>query len=114
MLISPAFAQASSGGANTGIGAFLQTFGPIFLIIPIFYFLIIRPQQRRLKDHRELVAAVRRNDTVVTAGGIVGKVTKVVEKEGADAEIEVEIAPNTRVMVVRATIQDVRKAKESE
>jgi preprotein translocase subunit YajC len=113
MFITPAFAQAA-GGAAGGPSAFLIQIVPFAAILLIFYFLIIRPQQQRLKQHRELVSSVKRNDMVVTAGGIVGKVTKINEKEGADAEVEVEIAPNTRVMVVRSTLSDVRRAKETE
>ena len=112
MFITPAFAQATGGGSNPS--SFLVQLVPFIAIIGIFYFLIIRPQQSRLKAHKELVGSVKRNDTVVTSGGIIGKVTKVVEKEGGEAEVEVEIAPNTRVMVVRSTLSDVRRAKESE
>jgi len=87
---------------------------PLFAIFAIFYFLILRPQQTRMKQHKALVAAVRRGDTVVTSGGIVGKVTKVIEEEGKDAEVEVQIADEVRVRIVRSTIADVRKAKEGE
>jgi preprotein translocase subunit YajC len=70
----------------------------------IFYLLLLRPQQQKLKAHRELVANLRRGDTVVTSGGIIGKVTKVRD----DNEIEVEIAENTRVRVIKGTIAEVR------
>jgi preprotein translocase subunit YajC len=80
-------------------------FGMMIAMFAIFYFLLIRPQQKRLKDHKDMVAAVRRNDTVVTAGGLIGKVTKV--NEGSD-EITVQIAPEVRVKVLLATLQDVR------
>ncbi len=99
MLISPAYAQSATGGSD-----FLIQLMPILLMFVIFYLLLLRPQQQRVKAHRELVANIRRNDTVVTAGGIVGKVTKVKD----DGEIEVEIAPNTRVLVIKGTITDVR------
>ena len=111
MLITPAFAQAPGGG-NTS--QFLVQLVPFVAIIAIFYFLIIRPQQQRLKSHKELVSSVRRNDTVVTSGGIIGKVTKVIEEEGKDPEIEVQIAENTRVRVLRSTLADVRRAKDTE
>jgi preprotein translocase subunit YajC len=77
---------------------------PILLMFVIFYFLLLRPQQQRAKTHREMVANIRRGDTVVTAGGIVGKVTKVRD----DNEIEVEIADNTRVRVIKGTVSEVR------
>ncbi len=82
---------------------------PFVLIFIIMYFLIIRPQQRRVKAHQEMVKNVRRGDTVVTTGGIVGKVTKVTE-DGAD--IEVEIAEGVRVKVARGMISDVRSKSE--
>ena len=77
---------------------------PILLMFVIFYLLLLRPQQQRVKAHREMVANIRRGDTVVTAGGIIGKVTKVKE----DGEVEVEIADNTRVRVVKGTVTEVR------
>jgi preprotein translocase subunit YajC len=76
---------------------------PTMLIIGIMYFLMIRPQQKRLKEHRDMVAAIRRGDTVVTSGGIIGKVTKV-----DDNELQVEIADNVRIKLVRATVSEVR------
>jgi preprotein translocase subunit YajC len=100
MFITPAFAQGTSGIAEG-----LQGLMPLLLMLPIFYFLLIKPQQDRVKKHRELVSNIRRGDTVVTAGGIVGKVVRV--KEG-DAEIDVEIAKDTIVKVIRGTISDVR------
>ena len=82
---------------------------PTMLIIGIMYFLMIRPQQKRLKEHREMVAGIRRGDTVVTSGGIIGKVTKVTE-DGAD--LDVEIADGVRVKVARAMIAEVRTKGE--
>ncbi len=102
MLISPAYAQAA-GTAPGGGMAFLNAIMPFLLIIPIFYFLLIRPQQRRLKQHREMIGAVKKGDTVVTAGGLIGKVSKV-----SDDEVEVEIAASTKVRVVKSTLSDVR------
>ena len=80
-------------------------FVPFVLIFVIMYFLILRPQQRRLKDHQNMVKNVRREDTIVTTGGLVGRVTKVADDA---TEIEVEIAPNVRVKVVRSMISEVR------
>ena len=94
----PAYAQGFGGGGD-GIMAFL----PFVLIFVVFYFLLIRPQQKRAKQHREMVQQLRRGDRVVTAGGIVGKVSKAPE----DGEVEVEIAENVRVKVVRETITQV-------
>ena len=103
MLITPAYAQVTSGGSD-----FFIQLVPILLMFVIFYLLLLRPQQQRVKAHRELVTNIRRGDTVVTAGGIVGKVTKVRD----DNEIEVEIADNTRVRVVKATVSEVRAKGE--
>jgi len=101
MLIPPAYAQAAGGAQAAGLGSFLQI-APLFLVFIAFYFLMIRPQQQRVKRLQIAVMAVKRGDSVVTAGGIVGKVTKV-----EDAHVEVEIAANTRVRVVKATLADV-------
>jgi len=105
MLISPAFAQAPSLG---GDGGMLMSLLPFILIFVIMYFLILRPQQRRVKAHQEMVKNVRRGDTVITSGGLVGKVTKVVD----DEQIEVEIAENVRVRQARQMISDVRAKGE--
>lgn len=78
---------------------------PFVLIFVIMYFLILRPQQKRAKDHQALIKGVRRDDTVVTNGGLVGRVVKSADDA---AEIEVEIAPNVRVKVVRSMISEVR------
>src|SRR5277367_4569782 len=79
---------------------------PFLFIIPIIYFLILRPQQQRVKQHKEMVENVRRGDTVVTAGGIVGRVAKPPQKD--DTEITIEIADNVQIRVVRATLTEVR------
>ncbi len=76
---------------------------PTMLIIGIMYFLMIRPQQKRLKEHRDMVASIRRGDTVVTSGGIIGKVAKV-----DDNELQVEIADGVKIKVVRSTVSEVR------
>ena len=102
MFISPAFAQSAPTGG--GADMFLINILPIVLIFAIIYFLMIRPQQQRMKAHQLMVSNVKRGDVVVTSGGIIGKVTKVKD----DGEIEVEIADNTRVRVVKDTIAQVR------
>ena len=104
MLISPAYAQ----GAPAVAAISSSSSCPILLMFVIFYLLLLRPQQQRLKQHREMVANLRRGDTVVTSGGIIGKVTKVRD----DNEIEVEIADNTRVRVVKGTVAEVRAKGE--
>jgi preprotein translocase subunit YajC len=101
MFIAEAYAQAAPAA---GGGSFLIQLLPFVMILGIMYFLIIRPQQKRLKDHRDMIASIKRGDTVVTAGGMVGKVTKVV----GDAELQVELAEGVRVRVVRSTISEVR------
>lgn len=106
-MFTPAFAQAA-GAAPGGASDMLVQFAPFALIIVIMYFLIMRPQQRRAREHAELIKNVRRGDTIVMTGGLIGKVTKVVD----DAEVEMEIAPNIRVRVVRSMISDVRAKGE--
>lgn len=102
MFISPAYAQDALGG-----GAALATqVLPLVLIFAVFYFLLIRPQQKKQKEHRTMLQSLKRGDRVLTAGGIIAQVTRV--KEGVD-EVEVEIAPNVRVNVLRQTIGDVFK-----
>lgn len=99
MFITPAYAQGAAGGSDM-----FMSLMPILLMFIIFYFLLLRPQQQRAKAHREMLTKIQRNDTVVTSGGIIGKVTKVID----DNEVEVEIAPNTRVRILRGTLADVR------
>ena len=104
-MVTPAFAQGIGGG---GSGDVILQLVPFLLIFVIMWFLIIRPQQRRAKEHQELIKNVRRGDTVVTSGGIVGKVTKVVD----DDQIEVEIADGVRVRQMRSMVADVRAKGE--
>ena len=104
-MITPAYAQAAGGGT----GNFLIDFMPFILILLVMYFLFIRPQQKRMKEHREMVAAVRRGDTVVTSGGIVGKITRVYEDND---EVQVEIAEGVKIRVIRSTLSDVRNKTE--
>jgi len=105
MLITPAFAQAAGGGDTNSM---LMSLLPFALIFVIMYFLILRPQQKRTKEHQELVKNLRRGDTVITSGGLVGKVTKVVD----DDQIEVEIADGVRVRQVRGMVSGVRAKGE--
>lgn len=105
MFVTPAFAQAAGGDAGPGL---LIQFMPFVLIFVIMYFLVIRPQQRRLKTHREMIGGIRRGDTVVTTGGIIGKVTKVIDEQ----ELELQIADNVRVRAARGMISDVRAKGE--
>ena len=107
MLISPAYAQDASGlfGNLGAAGQFL----PLILIFAVFYFLLIRPQQQRQKEAKAMLAALKRGDRVVTGGGIVGVVSKPPKED--DREVEVEIAPNTRVTVMRDTITSVINPK---
>ena len=83
---------------------FISTMVPLVLLFGIFYFLLIRPQQQRMKAHQQLVESVKRGDTVVTAGGLIGKVAKVKD----DGEIMVEIADNVQVRVLKSTLSEVR------
>ena len=103
MLITPAFAQTSPFGGDT-----MSFLLPMVLIFVIMYFLILRPQQKRVKMHQEMVKNLRRGDTVVTSGGLVGKVTKVVD----DDQIEVEIADDVRVRQLRTMVAEVRAKGE--
>jgi preprotein translocase subunit YajC len=104
MFVTPAFAQA----APMGTDSLLVTMLPFVLIFVIMYFLILRPQQKRVKEHGELVKNLRRGDTVVTSGGLVGKVTKVVD----DEQIEVEIADGVRIRQMRQMVSGVRAKTE--
>ncbi|MEQ5795323.1 preprotein translocase subunit YajC [Paracoccus sp. NFXS7] len=99
MFVTPAYAQAAGGA---GAGAAFAQFIPLLLIFAIMYFLMIRPQQKRLKAHRTMVENVKKGDRVVTQGGILGKVVSVGEDE-----LEVEIATGVRVRVIRSTLAQV-------
>jgi preprotein translocase subunit YajC len=106
MFTTPAFAQTPSifGGGDNMLVSLL----PFVLIFVIMYFLILRPQQKRQKQHQEMVKNVRRGDTVVTTGGLIGKITKVVD----DDQIEVEVADGVRVRQMRSMVADVRAKGE--
>jgi preprotein translocase subunit YajC len=102
MFATPAYASAGAapaGGAASLFGGIV----PLLLIFVIFYFLLIRPQSRRMKQHREMIGAVKKNDVAITNGGLIGKVTKVEENE-----VELEVAAGVRVRVVKGMLSDVR------
>ncbi|HVW91361.1 MAG TPA: preprotein translocase subunit YajC [Devosia sp.] len=107
MFVTPAYAQAAGaaapGGALDPSGILVQL-APILILVVIFWLLIFRPQQKRLREQKAMLSAISRGDTVVTSGGIVGKVTKAVEGE----ELEVEIAQGVKVKMLRSAISDVR------
>jgi preprotein translocase subunit YajC len=105
MFISPAYAQAAS---PFGGDSMLVSLLPFVLIFVIMYFLILRPQQRRQKQHADMVKNVRRGDTVVTSGGLIGKVTKVID----DEQVEVEVAEDVRIRQMRSMLADVRAKGE--
>src|SRR5476651_2810001 len=112
-MISTAFAQGSlgslfGGGGAGGDGGILMSLLPFILIFVIMYFLILRPQQKRVKTHAEMVKNMRRGDTVVTNGGLVGKITKVIDED----QVEIEIADDVRIRQMRAMISDVRAKGE--
>jgi preprotein translocase subunit YajC len=100
-LISPAYAQAAAGNDPTQL---ITTFAPLVLIFVVFYFLLIRPQQKKAKDHKAMLGQLRRGDKVVTGGGIIGTVARVLPN---DEEIAVDIAENVRIKVLRSTISAV-------
>ena len=104
MLITPAYAQA--GGA--GGGDLLFSLLPFVLIFVVLYFLILRPQQRRVKQHQEMISSLRRGDTVVTSGGLIGRSSKIIDER----EIQIEIAEGVRVRIARPMIAEVRAKGE--
>lgn len=105
VVITPAFAQSIPGGLSTET---IIQFVPFILVFVIMWFLVVRPQQRRARDHQNMIKAVRRGDTVVSSGGILGRVTKVTE----DPELEMEIADGVRVKLLRSMIAEVRTKGE--
>ncbi len=104
MLISPAYAQAAGGGGGSGLEAFI----PLILIFVIFYFLLIRPQQKKMKEHKAMLEAVRRGDKVVTGGGLLGTVTKVAEGD----EVTIEIAEGIKVKARKSMLAAVESKSE--
>ena len=107
MFITPAFAQGATG-AGGGADMLIQL-APFLLIFVVMYFLILRPQQKRAKVHQEMVNSLRRGDVVVTGGGLVGKVSKVIE---GGEEVELQIADNVRIRQMRSQIVTVRAKGE--
>ncbi len=105
MFIDPAYAQAAAPGADPMTSLLI----PMLLMVGIFYFLVIRPQTQRQTRHMEMINKVRRGDTVVTSGGMIGKVSKAVETSD---EIEVELSDTLRVRVLKSTLMDVRSKSE--
>jgi preprotein translocase subunit YajC len=106
MFTTSAFAQAANGAP--GAGDFIGMIVPLVAIMGVFYFLMIRPQQRKAKEHQDLIGQISRGDTVVTHGGLIGKVFRVVD----DNELLVEIGENVKVRVLRQGIADVRAKGE--
>jgi len=104
---TPAFAQTTAAGGAAGAPGMLIQILPFAAIFVLFYFLMIRPQQQRMKQHQALIQAVKRGDTVVLNSGVIGKVTKVDE-----GEVAVDIAPSVNVKVVKSMISDVRTRGE--
>jgi preprotein translocase subunit YajC len=100
MFATPAFAQAAGASSTSALAG---SFIPLVLMIAIMYFLLIRPQQRKAKEHKAMVEALRRGDQVITSGGILGKVVRVMD----DGIVEVEIAEGVKIRVVKATISQV-------
>ena len=107
MFISQAYAQ-TAGEASSVFGAGIEGFLPLILIFVVFYFFLIRPQQKKMKEHRSLVSNMRRGDRIVTSGGIIGVITKVV----SDTEVQVEIADGVRVRVIKSTVSDILQKTE--
>jgi len=105
MFVTPAHAQSLLGGGGSEM---VMSILPFLLIFVIMYFLIIRPQRTQMKKREEMLKNVRRGDQVVTGGGILGKVTKVID----DAELEVEIADGVKIKLIRSLIADVRVKSE--
>ena len=107
MFATPAFAQTAGAAAGGGPTEMLMQFLPLIGLVVLFYFLMIRPQQQRMKAHQAMIAAVKRNDTVVLNSGVIGKVVRVEDKE-----VGVEIAQGVSVKVVKTMISDVRAKGE--
>lgn len=102
MFITPAFAQTTAAAGSGGSAAFMVQVLPLLLIFVVFYFLIIRPQNKRMKDHKAKIEAVKKGDQVITGGGLVGKVVKV-----DDAFVEIELGQGVKVRAVKSTLTDI-------
>ena len=103
MFATAAHAQAAGAASSAGVAGFLLNFGPLILIFGIFYLLLIRPQQKRVKEQRAMIDATKKGDTVVTGGGLIGKVVKV---DGD--EVDIELGPQIKVRALKATLSEVR------
>ena len=101
MFIDSAYAQAAAGGA--GAPGMLGTLLPLIAIVPIFYFLVWAPVKKKMKEHKAMIAAVKRGDRVIAAGGLIGVISKVMD----DNEVQLEIAEGVKVRVLRSSINDV-------
>lgn len=107
MFATPAFAQTAGAAASGGAEAMLIQFLPLIALVALFYFLMIRPQQKRMKEHQNLIANLKRGDTVVLNSGVIGKIVRVEEKE-----VGVEVATNVTIKVVKGMIAEVRSKGE--
>jgi preprotein translocase subunit YajC len=105
MFITPAYAQAAG---SPGMGDLFGMVVPLVMIMVVFWFLLIRPQQRKAKEHQELLKKINRGDTVITNGGLIGKVVKIVD----DNELQVEVGDNVKVRMLRSAVSDVRARGE--
>ncbi len=105
MFVTPAYAQTAGLPA---MGDFMGMILPLVMIMAVFWFLLIRPQQRKMKEHQDMISKVARGDTVVTSGGLIGRVSKVVD----DKELLVEVGENVKVRILRQGISDVRAKGE--
>jgi preprotein translocase subunit YajC len=106
MFITEAYAQAAGGSA--GAPELIGMIAPLIMIMGVFYFLLIRPQQRKMKEHQDMLSKVNKGDTVITGGGLIGKVVKIVD----DSELLVEVGENVKVRVLRSGVSDVRSKGE--
>jgi preprotein translocase subunit YajC len=107
LFVTPAYAQAAGAAAPAGAldpSGIIVQLAPILILVVIFWLLIFRPQQKRMREQKAMLSAITRGDTVVTTGGLIGKVTKAVEGE----DLEVEIAQGVKVKIVRGMVTDVR------
>ncbi len=107
MLLSPTFASLAAAAPAAGAPSLLVQFLPFILIFVVFYFLLIRPQQQKMKQHRDMISNLRRGDEVITQGGMIGKVTRL-----ADNEATIEVADGVRIKVIKGTIAEVRTRTE--
>jgi preprotein translocase subunit YajC len=105
MFMTSAYAQAAG---SPGMGDLFGMVVPLVMIMVVFWFLLIRPQQRKMKEHQELLKKINRGDTVITNGGLIGRVVKIVD----DSELQVEVGENVKVRILRSAVSDVRAKGE--